>query len=173
MRLECLRSRQVKALLSRKLLRMLNPTATIQDTVGLALKYSTRVIKVSRFTSTPKTPTRANFQKRPAEGTYQKRLAMCARYSSPWAKFAFDTPAFRAWKFSGASTTLSSGAQTRTSSSILNPVGRNWMPEMAVFLTRKKPLKGSLVFLASLKTIWARDLVPTETALRNSPERPS
>src|SRR5215212_6198455 len=172
MRLECLTSRQVRALLRRKLLKMLNPTATSQATVGLASKYSTRAIKVRRLISTPEAPTRANFQKRPAEGTYQNRLAMCARYSSPWAKFAFDTPAFRPWKFSGASTTLSSGAQTRTSSSILNPVGRNWMPEMAVFLTRKKPLSGSLVFFASLKTSWARYLVPRETALRNGPERP-
>src|ERR687885_581714 len=158
-RLECLTSRQVKALFRRKLLRMLNPTATIQATVGLALKYSTRVIKVSMFTSTPEVPTRANFQKRPAEGTYQKRLA-------------FDTPALRARKFSGTSTTFSSGAQTRISRRILNPVGLNWMPEIAAFLTRKKPVNGSLVFLASLKTILARCLLPTETTLRIDPERP-
>src|SRR5215204_3946162 len=158
MRLECLTSRQVKALLRRKLLRTLNPTATIQATVGLALKYSTRVIRVSRLISTPENPTRANFQKRPAEGTYQKRLNICAKYSSPCRKFALETPALRARKFSGISTTLSSGAQTRISSSILNPVGLNWMPEMASFLTRKNPVKGSLVFLASLKTIWARYL---------------
>src|SRR5215210_7743686 len=139
---------------------MLNPTATIQATVGLALKYSTRVIRVSRLTSTPEAPTRANFQKRPAEGTYQKRLDMCAMYSSPWPKFAFDTPALRARKFSGTSTTLSSGAQTRISSSILNPVGLNWMPEMVSFLTKKKPLNGSLVLLASLKTIRVRYLLP-------------
>src|ERR687886_893139 len=96
MRLECLTSRQVKALFRRKLLRMLNPTATIQATVGLALKYSTRVIRVSMFTSTPEVPTRANFQKRPAEGTYQNRLAMCAKYSRPRPTFAFETPALRA-----------------------------------------------------------------------------
>jgi hypothetical protein len=35
----------------------------------------------------------------------------------------------------------------------LNPVGLNWIPEMAAFLTRKKPLNGSLVFLVSLKMI--------------------
>src|ERR687885_192081 len=124
-RLECLTSRQVKALLRRKLLKMLKPTATIQATVGLASKYSTRVIKVSRFTNTPEAPTKANFQKRPAEGTYQNRLAMCARYSKPWPILALETPALRAWKLSGISTTFSSGVQTRISSSILNPVGRN------------------------------------------------
>src|ERR687885_1494254 len=171
-RLECLTSRQVKALLRRKLLKMLKPTATIQATVGLASKYSTRVIKVSRFTSTPEAPTKANFQKRPAEGTYQKRLDICARYSKPWPKFAFETPALRARNVSGSSTTFSSGAHTKTSRRILNPVGLNWMPEIAAFLTRKKPLKGSLVFLASLKTIWARCLLPTETTLRIDPERP-
>src|SRR5919107_2842359 len=171
--LECLTSRQVKALLSRKLLNMLRPTATIQATVGPASRYSTRVTRVSRFTSTPETPTRANFQKRPAEGTYKNRLAMGARYSRPWPTLAFETPALRAWKCSGTSATLSSGAQTRISSSILKPVGRNWMPEMAALLTRKKPVMGSLVFLASLKTRRARDLLPTETALRTGPGRPA
>jgi hypothetical protein len=163
----------VKALLSRKLLKMLTPTATIQATVGPASKYSTRVMRVSRFTSVPEAPTRANFQKRPAEGTYQNRLAMCVRYSRPWATFAFETPACRAWKLKGTSTTFRSGAQTRISSSILNPVGRNWMPAMAVFLTRKKPVIGSLVFLASLKTTWARDLLPTEMTLRSGPGSPA
>src|ERR687893_1719254 len=171
--LECLTSRQVKALFRRKLLRMLKPTANIQAITLLASKYSARVMRVRRFTNTPEAPTRANFQKRPAEGTYQNRLAMCARYSRPWPTLAFETPALRAWKFSGTSATLSSGAQTRISSSILNPVGRNWIPEMAVFLTRKKPVMGSLVFLASLKTTRARDLLPTETALRSGPERPA
>jgi hypothetical protein len=47
------------------------------------------------------------------------------------------------------------------------------MPEMAGFFTRKKPDMGSLVFLASLKTTRARDLVPTETALRTGPGRPA
>src|ERR671933_2447132 len=166
-------SRQVKELFKRKLLKMLTPTAAIQAMVGLVSKYSTRVIKVSRFTSAPEFPARANFQRRPAEGTYQNRLAMCERYSRPRPRLAFDTPALRARKFSGTSTTFSSGAQTRISRRILNPVGLNWMPEIAAFLTRKKPVNGSLVFLASLKTIWARYLLPTETALRIGPERPA
>src|SRR4051812_28387993 len=166
-------SRQVKALLRRKLLRMLRPTATIQETLGLASKYSTRVIRVSKFTNTPEAPTRANFQKRPAEGTYQNRLTMWARYPSPCQTLAFEIPALRAWKLIGTSATFSSGAQTRISSSILNPVGRNWMPEMATFFTRKKPVIGSLVFLASLKTIWARYLLPTEMPLRTGPGRPA
>jgi hypothetical protein len=55
----------------------------------------------------------------------------------------------------------------------LNPVGLNWIPEMAEFLMRKKPVNGSVVFLASLKTIWDRYLLPTETALRASPGRPA
>src|SRR5919107_5316529 len=170
--LECLISRQVKALLSRKLLRMETPTANIQAMTLWASKYSASTMRVSMLTSTPEAPTRANFQKRPAEGTYQKRLNMCARYSSPWPKFAFDTPALRARKFSGTSTILSSGAQTVISSSILNPVGRNWMPEMVSFLTKKKPVMGSLVLRASLKTIRARYLLPTEIALRTGPGRP-
>jgi hypothetical protein len=160
-------------LLSRKLLRMLTPTAIIQATVGTASKYSTRTIRVSRLTSTPEAPTRANFQNRPAEGTYQNRLIMCARYSSPCRRLALETPALRAWKFSGTSATLSSGAQTSISSSILNPIGRNWMPEMASFLTKKKPVMGSLVLRASLKTIRARYLLPTEIALRTGPGRPA
>src|SRR5215211_6048559 len=151
---------------------MLRPTANIQAITLWAWKYSARIMRVRVFTKIPEAPTRANFQKRPAEGTYQNRLAMCARYSSPCPKFALDTPALRARKFSGTSSTLSSGAQTRISRRILNPVGLNWMPEMASFLTRKKPLKGSLVFLASLKMICARDLVALETALRNGPESP-
>src|SRR5919202_5456032 len=166
-------SRQVKELFRRKLLKMLTPTATIQATARLASQNSTRVIKVSMLTSTPEKPTRANFQKRPAEGTYQNRLAMCARYSRPWPMWALETPALRAWKFSGTSTTFSSGAQTRTSKRILNPVGLNWMPEMAAFLTRKKPVNGSLVFLASLKMIRAKYLLLTDTALRTGPESPA
>ncbi len=39
--------------------------------------------------------------------------------------FAFETPAFRAWNFNGTSTIFSSGAQTRISRKILNPVGLN------------------------------------------------
>src|SRR5918992_67631 len=171
--LECLTSRQVKALLSKKLLRMLRPTATIQATVGPASRYSTRVIRVSRLTSTPDAPTRANFQNRPAEGTYQNRLAMCARYSKPCRRLALETPALRAWKSIGTSATFSSGAQTSISSSILNPVGRNWMPEMVSFLTKKKPVMGSVVLRAALKAIRARYLLPTEIALRTGPGRPA
>src|SRR3712207_2787023 len=81
--LECLTSRQVKALFSRKLLRMLRPTANIQAMTLLMLKYSASVIKVRLLTRTPEAPTMANFQKRPADGTYQNRLAMCVRYSRP------------------------------------------------------------------------------------------
>src|SRR5215210_5994569 len=77
---------------------MLAPTAIIQATVEVASKYSTRVIRVSRLTSTPEAPTRANFQKRPAEGTYQKRLIMCARYSKPCRRVTLETLALRAWK---------------------------------------------------------------------------
>src|SRR3712207_5533673 len=91
--LECLTSRQVKALFRRKLLRMLRPTANIQAMTLLASKYSARVTRVRLFTRTPEAPTMANFQKRPAEGTYQNRLAMCARYSTPCRKDAFETPA--------------------------------------------------------------------------------
>jgi hypothetical protein len=60
----------VKALLRRKLLRMLAPTAIIQATVEPASKYSTRTIRVSKLTNTPEVPIKANFQNRPAEGTY-------------------------------------------------------------------------------------------------------
>src|SRR3712207_399836 len=142
--LECRTSRQVKALLRRKLLRMLRPTANIQAMTLFVSKYSARVMRVRLLTTTPDAPTMANFQKRPAEGTYQKRLAVCVRYSKPCCRVAFETPAWRARKLSGTSTTLSSGAQTRISSSTLNPVGRNWMPEMASLRTRKNPAIGSL-----------------------------
>src|SRR3712207_2591524 len=90
--LECRTSRQVKALLRRKLLMMLKPTANIQAMTLLASKYSARVIRVRLFTNTPEAPTIANFQKRPAEGTYQKRLIICVRYSRPCRKVAFETP---------------------------------------------------------------------------------
>src|SRR5215204_75207 len=165
-------SRQVKALLSKKLLRMLTPTANIQAMTLWAWKYSARITRVAMLTRTPEAPTRANFQKRPAEGTYQNRLLMWDRYSSPCFNVAFETPARRALNSSGTSTTFNSGAQTKISSRILNPVGLNWMPEMAAFLTRKNPVMGSVVFLASLKTIWDRYLLPTETALRAAPGRP-
>src|SRR5215216_5439700 len=94
--LECLTSRQVKALLSKKLLRMLTPTANIQAMTLCAWKYSASTMRVTMLTRTPEAPTRANFQNRPAEGTYQKRLAMCDRYSRPCQMVAFDTPAWRA-----------------------------------------------------------------------------
>src|SRR5919206_2564839 len=99
--LECLTSRQVKALFRRKLLRMLRPTANIQAMILLAWKYSTRVMRTRLFTRIPEAPTIANFQKRPAEGTYQKRLAMCVRYSRPCRRVAFEKPAWRARKLSG------------------------------------------------------------------------
>src|SRR3712207_2115048 len=108
---------------------MLRPTANIQAMTLLASKYSARVMRVTLFTRTPEAPTRANFQNLPAEGTYQNRLLMCARYSRPCLKVALETPAWRARKSSGVSITLSSGAHTRISSRILNPVGLNWMPE--------------------------------------------
>jgi hypothetical protein len=162
----------VKALLSRKLLRMLRPTANIQAMTLLASKYSARVMRMKLFTSTPEAPTRANFQNRPADGTYQNRLLMCARYSRPCLKVALETPAWRARKSSGVSTTLSSGAQTRISSRILNPVGLNWMPEMASLRTRKKPAIGSVVLRASLKATCARYLLPTETPRRSGPGSP-
>src|SRR5829696_8285308 len=165
--LECLTSRQVKALFSRKLVSMLRPTANIQAMTLLASKYSASVIRVMVLTITPEAPTRANFQKRPADGTYQNRLLMCDRYSSPCLKVAFETPALRALKARGTSATLSSGAHTSISSSILNPVGRNWMPEIASFRIRKKPVIGSLVLRASLKATCARYLHPTETARRS------
>src|ERR687894_737099 len=171
--LECLTSRQVKAVLRRKLLRMLKPTANIQAMTLLASKYSARIMRVRLLTRTPEAPTIANFQKRPAEGTYQKRLAMCARYSRPCRRLAFETPAWRARKFSGTSTTFSSGAQTSISSSILNPVGRNWMSEIASLRTRKKPVIGSLVLRASLKVIWARYLLLREIARRTGPGSPA
>src|ERR671910_555859 len=91
--LECLTSRQVKALFKRKLLRMLKPTANIQAMTLLASKYSARVMRITLFTRIPEAPTRANFQKRPADGTYQNRLLMWARYSRPCLKVAFETPA--------------------------------------------------------------------------------
>src|SRR5918998_299261 len=160
--LECLTSRQVKALFRRKLLRMLNPTANIQAMTLLAWKYSARVMRVRLLTRTPEAPTIANFQKRPAEGTYQKRLVMCARYCRPCRKVAFETPAWRARKSSGISTPFNSGAQASISSSIWNPGGRNWIPEMAPWRTRKNPAIGSLVLRASLNAIWARYLLPTE-----------
>src|ERR671916_1064500 len=97
--LECLTSPQVKALLRRKLLRMLTPTANIQAITLWAPKYSAKIMRVRMFTRTPEAPTIANFQKRPAEGTYQNRLVMCARYSKPCRKVAFETPAWRARKF--------------------------------------------------------------------------
>src|SRR5215207_3333912 len=170
--LECLTSRQVKVLFKRKLLRMLTPTANIQAMTLWASKYSARITRVAMLTGTPEAPTMANFQKRPAEGTYQNRLIMCARYSRPCRKVAFETPALRAWKVRGTSITLSSGAHTRISSSILNPMGRNWMSEMAPLRTRKKPVIGSLVLRASLKMTWARYLLPTETARRTGPASP-
>src|SRR5215211_8762615 len=170
--LECLTSRQVKALLSRKLLRMLTPTANIQAMTLWAWKYSARITRVAMLTRTPEAPTRANFQKRPAEGTYQNKLLMWDRYSSPCLKVAFETPAWRALNSSGTSTTFSSGAHTRISSRILNPVGLNWMPEMASLRTRKNPAIGSLVLRASLNVTWARYLLPTETPRRSGPGSP-
>ncbi len=68
---------------------------------------------------------------------------------------------------------MSSGAHTSISSSTLNPVGLNWMPDIAWFLMRKKPVIGSLVLRASLKMIRARYLLPTDTARRILPERPA
>src|SRR5215218_5695279 len=170
--LECLMSRQVKALFNRKLLRMLTPTANIQAMTLCAWKYSARMIRVRLFTSTPEAPTIANFQKRPAEGTYQKRLTMFARYSRPWRRVAFETPAWRARKLRGVSTTFNAGAQTIISSSTLNPVGRNCIPEIASLRTRKNPVIGSLVLRASLYTIWARYLLPTEIPRRTGPGSP-
>jgi hypothetical protein len=41
-----------------------------QATVEPASKYSTRTIRVSKLTNTPEVPIKANFQNRPAEGTY-------------------------------------------------------------------------------------------------------
>src|SRR5919106_591070 len=137
--LECLISRQVNALLRRKLLRMESPTANIQAMTLWAWKYSASTMRVTMLTSTPEAPTRANFQKRPAEGTYQKRLSMWLRYSKPWRMVALDTPAWRTWNSKGVSSTLSSGAHTSISSSTLNPVGLNWMPEIAWFFMRKQP----------------------------------
>jgi hypothetical protein len=46
-------------------------------------------MRVTMLTSTPEAPTRANFQKRPAEGTYQKRLRLypkTAKLSNIWAQ---------------------------------------------------------------------------------------
>ncbi len=171
--LECLTSLHVNALFRRKLLRIESPTANIHAMTLWALKYSARSKSTNVFTRTPEAPTRANFQNRPADGTYQNRLVMWLRYSRPCFMLAFETPALRVRKLKGTSTTFSSGAQTRISSRILNPVGRNWMPEMAAFLTRKNPVIGSVVLRASLKTTCARYLLPTETALRTGPESPS
>jgi hypothetical protein len=47
------------------------------------------------------------------------------------------------------------------------------MPEMVSFLTKKKPVMGSLVLRASLKTIRVRYLLPAEIALRTGPGRPA
>src|SRR3712207_4308647 len=154
--LECLTSRQVKALFRRKLLRMLNPTANIQAMTLLAWKYSARVMRVRLLTRTPEAPTNANFQKRPAEGTYQKRLIMCARYSRPCWNVAFETPAWRAGKSSGPSATFNTGAQTKISSSIVNPVGQNCLQDTASLPIKKTAAIGSLVLRASLNVIWAR-----------------
>src|SRR5215210_9078286 len=173
MRLECLTSRQVKALFRRKLLRIERPTANIQAITLWASKTSASVMSTRLLTITPDAPTRANFQNRPAEGTYQKRLSMWVRYSIPCLRLAFETPALRALNPKGTSATRSSGAQTRISSSTLNPVGLNYMPEMASLRTRKKPVMGSVVLRASLKTTRARDLLPKETARRARPESPS
>src|SRR5918995_4604089 len=167
-------SRQVNALLSRKLLNMETPTANIQAITLCASKTSASTIRVTMLTSTPEAPTRANFQKRPAEGTYQNKLRMCVRYSKPWRTVALDTPAWRTWNSKGVSSTLSSGAHTSISSSTLNPVGLNWMPEIDWFFMRKKPVIGSFVLRASLKTIRARYLLPTDTPRRILlPERPA
>ena len=53
------------------------------------------------LTTTPEAPTRANFQNRPAEGTYQNRLSMCVRYSRPCLRLALETPALRALELEG------------------------------------------------------------------------
>src|SRR5918998_1726753 len=173
MRLECRTSRQVKALFKRKLLKMESPTANIQAITLCASKTSASVTSTRLLTITPEAPTMANFQNRPAEGTYQKRLRMWVRYSRPCLRLAFETPALRALNPKGISATRSSGAQTRISSSTLNPVGRNCMPEIASLRTRKKPVRGSLVLRASLKTTLASPLLPSETARRVHPESPS
>ncbi len=157
----------------RKLLRMERPTANIQAMTLWASNTSASVTSTRLLTTTPEAPTIANFQNRPAEGTYQKRLSMCVRYSRPCLRLAFETPALRALNPKGTSATRSSGAQTRISSSTLNPVGRNCMPEMALLRTRKKPVMGSLVLRASLKTTLASPLLPKETARRVQPESPS
>jgi hypothetical protein len=55
----------------------------------------------------------------------------------------------------------------------LEPRGPELDAGDASFRTRKNPAIGSLVLRASLKTIRARYLLPTETARRIRPESPS
>ncbi len=81
-------------------------------------------------------------------------------------------PSLRAAKSSGTSCTRSPGTQTRISRRILNPTGRNSMPSMTRRRQRKKPLSGSLLARASLKSARATALAARLTTRRPVPASP-